>query len=35
MTAQPSLMERLLRRKPVQALVAETAGDPKHGHLER
>jgi hypothetical protein len=28
-------MERLLRRKPVQALVAETAGDPKHGHLER
>ena len=35
MAAQPSLMDRLFRRKPVQALVEETAGDPKHGHLER
>ena len=35
MAAQPSLMDRLFRRKPVQALVEETAGDPKLGHLER
>jgi hypothetical protein len=29
------LADRLLRTKPVEPLVAETAGDPKHGHLNR
>ena len=35
MAEQPSLLPRLFRCKPVQALVEETAGDPKHGRLER
>ena len=35
MAEQPSPLPRLFRRKPVQALVEETAGDPKRGHLER
>jgi basic amino acid/polyamine antiporter, APA family len=30
-----SLRDRLLRTKPVEALVAETAGDSKHRHLAR
>ena len=35
MKQELSLGARLLRTKPVEALVAETAGDPKHGHLAR
>jgi basic amino acid/polyamine antiporter, APA family len=30
-----SLRSQLFRTKPVAALVTETAGDPKHGHLAR
>jgi basic amino acid/polyamine antiporter, APA family len=35
MKSNVSLTDRLLRTKPVETLVAETAGDPKHGHLKR